>query len=76
MNISQQKTTGPMRVIFEIEHIGQLNEIQHWLADKKIVIERIQSARITADTFLKRLQQYRVQLPVDYRFNRDEANER
>lgn len=65
-----------MRVIFEIENIGQLNEIQHWLADKKIVIEKVRSMRITADILLKRLRTYRVQLPIDYRFNRDEANER
>ncbi len=65
-----------MRVIFEIENMGQLNEIQQWLADKKIVIEKIRSTRIMADVFLKRLQKYRVQLPVDYRFTRDEANER
>jgi len=65
-----------MRVIFEIENIGQLNEIQNWLADKKIIIEKIRSKRITADMLLKRIRQYQVQLPLDYRFNRDEANER
>jgi|GEM_PF-1028242 len=65
-----------MRVIFEIENIGQLNEIQNWLADKKIIIEKIRSKRITADMLLKRIRHYQVQLPLDYRFNRDEANER
>ncbi len=64
-----------MRIVFEIENIAQLDEIKDWLADKKIVIDA-PPARMTAKVLINRLQKYKVQLPLNYKFNRDEANER
>ncbi len=65
-----------MTVIFEIEAMSELEEISQWLAERKIVIQNVASKKIGAETFLKRLRRYKVNLPADYRFNRDEANER
>lgn len=39
-----------MRVIFEIENMGQLEEIQHWLADKEIVIEETHTDQRATDS--------------------------
>lgn len=65
-----------MTVIFEIEAMSELEEISQWLAERKIVIQQVTSQKIGAEAFLKRLRRYKVNLPADYRFNRDEANER
>ncbi|MFN0174475.1 MAG: hypothetical protein ACKVU0_07515 [Saprospiraceae bacterium] len=65
-----------MTVIFEIEAMSELEEISQWLAERKIVIQNVASRKIGAEAFLKRLRRYKVNLPADYRFNRDEANER
>ncbi|MCA0237579.1 MAG: hypothetical protein LCH81_14475 [Bacteroidetes bacterium] len=65
-----------MTVIFQIEAMSELEEISAWLAQRKIVIQKVESGKIGSDAFLKRLRRYKINLPVDYRFNRDEANER
>lgn len=65
-----------MTVIFQIEKIDELDEIRQWLSKRKIVIQKIAPARIGANVFLERLRRYQVTLPTNYRFNRDEANER
>lgn len=65
-----------MTVIFEIEAMSELEEISQWLAERKIGIQNVASKKIGAEPFLKRLRRYKVNLPADYRFNRDEANER
>ncbi len=65
-----------MTVVFQIEAISELDEISQWLAERKIVIQKIAPQKISANAFLKRLRRYRITLPADYRFNREEANER
>lgn len=65
-----------MTVIFEIEAMSELEEISQWLAERKIVVQQVTSKKIGAEAFLKRLRRYKINLPADYRFNRDEANER
>lgn len=65
-----------MTVIFQIEAMSELEEISAWLAQRKIVIQKVESGKIGSDAFLKRLRRYKINLPVDYRFKRDEANER
>lgn len=65
-----------MTVIFQIESLGELEEISQWLAKRKIVIHQTPHDRVDAKGFLKRLQRYKIHLPANYRFNRDEANER
>lgn len=65
-----------MKVIIQIQNASELDEIADWLSKKNIVIEKAGQAKLSAEAFLKRLTKYRVQLPADYRFNRDEANER
>ncbi len=65
-----------MRVVFQIEKMSELEEISQWLAQRKIVIQKMVNSKISADALLLRLRRYRVTLPADYRFNRDEANER
>ena len=65
-----------MTVIFQIEAMSELEEISAWLAQRKIVIQQVETGKIGPDAFLKRLSRYRINLPVDYRFNRDEAHER
>ncbi len=65
-----------MTVIFQIEAMSELEEISGWLAQQKIVIQKVETGKIGADAFLKRLRRYKINLPADYRFNRDEANER
>ncbi|MBL7780617.1 MAG: hypothetical protein JNM22_05315 [Saprospiraceae bacterium] len=65
-----------MTVIFQIEAMSELEEISAWLAQRKIVIQQVETGKIGPDAFLKRLRRYRINLPADYRFNRDEANER
>ena len=65
-----------MKVIIQIQNVSELEEIAGWLSKKKIVIENAGQAKLDVSSFLKRLTKYRVQLPQDYRFNRDEANER
>lgn len=39
-------------------------------------VAKTQGKKISADDFLKRLSRYQINLPADYKFNRDEANER
>lgn len=67
-----------MTVIFQIEAINELEEIQQWLSKRKIVIQKTAppAKKIGATAFLKRLKRYQVNLPADYRFNRDQAHER
>ncbi len=65
-----------MTVIFQIEAISELEEISQWLAQRNIVVQKVSNQKIGADAFLKRLRRYKVVLPANYRFNRDEANER
>ena len=65
-----------MRVVFEIENVSELEEISEWLSQKKIVIQQIVTEKINADTLFNRLRSIKIELPADYRFNRDEANER
>jgi len=65
-----------MQVVFQIEKMSELEEISQWLAKRKIVIQKVTAARISADALFTRLRRYRINLPPDYRFNRDEANER
>jgi uncharacterized iron-regulated membrane protein len=65
-----------MTVIFQVEAMSELDEISHWLAQRKIVVQKVTGRKIGADAFLKRLRRHRIHLPADYRFNRDEANER
>lgn len=65
-----------MTVIFQIESIGELDEISQWLAKRKIVIQQAPQQKIDAGDFLKHLRRYKIHLPANYRFNRDEANER
>ena len=65
-----------MKVIIQVQHVSELEEIADWLSKKKIVIESVGQAKLDAKAFLKRLAGYRIHLPADYRFNRDEANER
>lgn len=65
-----------MTVIFQIESMGELDEISQWLAKRKIVIQKMTDRKIEADVFLKHLRRFKIKLPADYRFNRDEANER
>ncbi len=65
-----------MTVIFQIEAMSELDEISQWLCKRKIVIQKRPDKKIGADAFVKKLRRYQVVLPTDYRFNRDEANER
>lgn len=65
-----------MRVVFQIEKMSELEEISQWLAQRKIVVQKMVTSKISADALLLRLRRYSVTLPADYRFNRDEANER
>jgi len=65
-----------MTVIFQIETISELEEISQWLAKRNIVVQKVSNQKIGVDAFLKRMRRYKVVLPSDYRFNRDEANER
>ena len=65
-----------MTVIFQIEAMSELDEIRQWLSKRKIVIQKQPPQKIGADAFVKKLRRYQVNLPADYRFNRDEANER
>jgi hypothetical protein len=65
-----------MTVIFQVETISELDEISQWLSQRKIVIEKISNRKIEVDAFLKRLNSYKIKLPTDYQFNREEANER
>jgi hypothetical protein len=65
-----------MTVIFQIEALSELEEISGWLAQRKIVIQRVETGKIGTDAFIKRLKRYKINLPADYKFNRDEANER
>jgi hypothetical protein len=65
-----------MTVIFQIEAMSELEEISQWLSQRKIVIQKIESAKLNTADFLKRLHRHKVILPADYRFNREEANER
>ena len=65
-----------MRVVFEVDNIGELEEISEWLSQKKIVIQQIGIEKINADVLFNRLKSIKIELPADYRFNRDEANER
>jgi len=71
-----QNSTKPMRVVFEVDNINELEEISGWLSQKKIVIQQIVTEKISADVLFKRLRSIKIELPADYRFNRDEANER
>lgn len=63
-----------MRLVIEVKDLSELEEIREWLAKQTVRIET--NGRIQAGAFLKLLSQYRVQLPSDYKFNREEANER
>lgn len=65
-----------MTVIFQIEAISELDEISQWLAQRKIVIQKMETKKIGTEAFLKRLRSYKITLPADYHFNREEANER
>ena len=65
-----------MTVIFQIEAMSELDEISQWLSKRKIVIQKQPDKKIGAAAFVKKLRRYQVALPADYRFNRDEANER
>ncbi len=65
-----------MTIIFQVDNLQELEEISQWLAKRKIVIQKVTGKKIDADAFLKRLRRYKITLPSDYRFNRDEANER
>jgi|APTNR8051073442_1049403.scaffolds.fasta_scaffold01126_10 hypothetical protein len=65
-----------MRVVFEVDNIVELEEISEWLSQKKIVIQQIGIEKINADVLFNRLKSIKIELPADYRFNRDEANER
>ncbi len=65
-----------MRVVFEIDNVSELEEISDWLAKKKIVIQQTGTEKIKADVLFKKLRSFKIELPADYRFNRDEANER
>lgn len=65
-----------MTVIFQVESLGELEEISQWLAKRKIVVQQTPHEKMDAGAFLRRLRRYRIHLPANYRFNRDEANER
>jgi hypothetical protein len=65
-----------MTVIFQVDSMSELDEISHWLSQKKIVIEKKSNQKINADELLKRLNRFKINLPSDYKFNREEANER
>ena len=65
-----------MTVIFQIETIAELDEISQWLAKRKIVVQKMANQKVEADVLMKRLRRYKIKLPTNYRFNRDEANER
>lgn len=65
-----------MKVVFEIESISELEEISEWLARQKIVLQQIAPAKINANALFSSLRRFKIELPSDYRFNRDEANER
>jgi hypothetical protein len=65
-----------MTVIFQVENLGELEEISQWLAKREIVIQKAPLDKVDVEGFLKRLRRYRIHLPANYRFNRDEANER
>ena len=54
-----------MTVIFQIEAMSELEEISAWLAQRKIVIQKVESGKIGSDAFLKRLRRYKINLPVD-----------
>jgi hypothetical protein len=65
-----------MTVIFQIEAMNELEEIREWLSKRNIVIHQVKAPKIEVDAFLKRIQRYRISLPQNYNFNRDQANER
>lgn len=65
-----------MTVIIQINDIHELDEVAQWLARRNIVIQQVVPGRISALELLARLRRFRVHLPIDYRFNREEANER
>jgi hypothetical protein len=65
-----------MTVIFQIETIAELDEISQWLAKRKIVVQKMANQKVEADVLMKRLRRYKIKLPANYHFNRDEANER
>lgn len=65
-----------MTVIIQVKDIHELDEIAQWLAHRNIVIQQVFPGKISAFELLARLRKFRVQLPADYRFNREEAHER
>jgi hypothetical protein len=65
-----------MTVIFQIKEMSALDEISHWLTQRKIVIQKVVTRKIGADNFFKNIRRYQINLPKDYQFNREEANER
>ncbi len=65
-----------MKVIIEIDHISELEEISEWLARQEIVIQQSRAKKISAGTLFNKLRHFKIVLPVDYQFNRHEANER
>ena len=72
----QAQAQSTMTVVFQINDLCELDEISQWLAQRNIVIQQNPPNKIGADAFLARIRRYRIDLPTDYRFNRDEANER
>lgn len=71
-----QNSIKSIRVVFEIDNINELEEISEWLSQKKIVIQQTGTEKINADVLFNRLKSIKIELPANYRFNRDEANER
>ncbi|MCU0345478.1 MAG: hypothetical protein MUC59_00955 [Saprospiraceae bacterium] len=65
-----------MTVIFQVDNASELEEISQWLSKRKILVHNKPVKKIGAAAFVKKLRRYQVALPNDYRFNRDEANER
>lgn len=65
-----------MKVIIKIDHLSELEEISEWIARQEVVIRQNTTEKISAGTLFNKLRHFKIELPVDYRFNRDEANER
>jgi len=65
-----------MKVVIEIDHISELEEISEWLARQEIVIQQSRAEKISAGTLFNKLRHFKIVLPVDHQFNRHEANER
>jgi hypothetical protein len=69
-----------MKIIIEVAHLGELEAIKEWLLQRPVTIETTFSEpipnRMNATSLFQFLSAFSIQLPKNYQFNREEANER